>query len=49
LHARVDFRALPAVGSEGHWMIETEAGVEVASAELERALKSPKPVAAEKP
>ena len=47
--ARVDFRALPAVGSEGHWMIETEAGVKVASAELERALKSPKPVAAKKP
>jgi dienelactone hydrolase len=47
--ARVDFRALPVVGSEGHWMIETEAGVKVASAELERALKLPKPVAAKKP
>ncbi|MCP3474644.1 alpha/beta fold hydrolase [Bradyrhizobium sp. CCGUVB1N3] len=46
---KVDFRALPAVGSEGHWMIETEAGVKAAGAELERALKSPKPVAAKKP
>ena len=36
---KVDFRALPAVGSEGHWMIETDAGVKAASAELDRALK----------
>lgn len=36
---KVDFRALPAVGSEGHWMIESEAGVKAASAELDRALK----------
>ena len=46
---RVDFRALPASGSEGHWMIETEAGVKAAGAELERALKPSKPVAAGKP
>ncbi|MCP3462018.1 S9 family peptidase [Bradyrhizobium sp. CCGUVB23] len=46
---KVDFRALPAVGSEGHWMIETEAGVKATSAELERALKSPKPLVAKKP
>jgi dienelactone hydrolase len=43
---RVDFRALPAIGSEGHWMIETEAGVKAASSELDRALK---PAAAKKP
>ena len=44
-----DFRALPAVGSEGHWMIETEAGVQAASSELARALNLPKPVATKKP
>jgi dienelactone hydrolase len=37
---KVEFRALPAVGSEGHWMIETEAGVKIAGAEIERALKA---------
>ena len=36
---KVEFRALPAVGSEGHWMIESEAGVKAASGELDRALK----------
>ena len=36
---KVDFRALPAVGSDGHWMIETDAGVKAAGAELDRALK----------
>ncbi|MCG2629901.1 alpha/beta fold hydrolase [Bradyrhizobium sp. WYCCWR 13023] len=46
---RVEFRALPAVGSEGHWMIETEAGVQAASSELARALNLPKPVATKKP
>lgn len=43
---KVDFRNLPAVGSEGHWMIELEAGVKAASGELDRALK---PVAGGKP
>jgi dienelactone hydrolase len=43
---KVNFRALPAVGSEGHWMIETEAGVTAAASELDRVLK---PVAAKKP
>jgi dienelactone hydrolase len=38
---KVEFRALPAVGSEGHWMIESEAGVKAASGELDRALKPP--------
>ncbi|MBR0982314.1 MULTISPECIES: dienelactone hydrolase family protein [Bradyrhizobium] len=42
---KVDFRILPAVGSEGHWMIETEAGVKGARTELDRVLKSaPAPV-----
>ncbi|MCK1650627.1 alpha/beta fold hydrolase [Bradyrhizobium sp. 149] len=40
---KADFRTLPAVGSEGHWMIESEAGVKAASAELDRALKPEKP------
>jgi pimeloyl-ACP methyl ester carboxylesterase len=43
---KVEFRALPGVGSEGHWMIESEAGVKSASAELDRALK---PAAGKKP
>jgi dienelactone hydrolase len=43
---KVDFHMLPAVGSEGHWMIETEAGVKTASSELDRALK---PVVVKKP
>jgi dienelactone hydrolase len=38
---KVDFRALPPVGSEGHWMIETDAGVKAAGQELDRALKPP--------
>ncbi|WP_439395699.1 alpha/beta hydrolase family protein [Bradyrhizobium sp. PMVTL-01] len=46
---KVDFRVLPAVGSEGHWMIETEAGVKAAAAELERALNPSKPMATKKP
>ncbi len=46
---KVDFHVLPASGSEGHWMIETEAGVKAASGELDRALKLPKPVAVGKP
>jgi len=36
---KVDLHILPAVGSEGHWMIETEAGVKAASSELDRVLK----------
>jgi dienelactone hydrolase len=46
---RVDFRVLPASGSEGHWMIETETGVKAAGAELDLALKPSKPVAGRKP
>jgi dienelactone hydrolase len=36
---QVDFRALPAYGSEGHWLPETEAGVKLAGPDLDRALK----------
>jgi len=44
----VDFRVLPASGSEGHWLAETEAGVKSAGPDLERALKPPAPTAANK-
>jgi dienelactone hydrolase len=46
---KVDFRTLPAVGSEGHWMIESEAGIKAASRELGLALNQSKPAAAKKP
>ncbi|WP_063685202.1 dienelactone hydrolase family protein [Bradyrhizobium stylosanthis] len=46
---KTDFHVLPAVGVEGHAMIETEAGVKAASGELARALNPPKPVATKKP
>jgi dienelactone hydrolase len=46
---QVDFHILPAVGSEGHWMIEREAGVDAASRELARALNQGKPTATKKP
>jgi dienelactone hydrolase len=36
---KAEFRALPAYGSEGHWLPETEGGVKLATADLERALK----------
>jgi dienelactone hydrolase len=40
---KVDFRALAASGSEGHWLAETEGGVKIAGSELDRALKLPGP------
>src|SRR4051794_17099043 len=43
---KVDFRTLPAVGSEGHWMIELDAGVKAASGEFDRALR---PVTGKRP
>lgn len=46
---KAELRSLPAVGSEGHWMIETEIGVKAASGELAHALNPPKPVATKKP
>jgi dienelactone hydrolase len=36
---KADFRALPAFGSEGHWLPESESGVKLAAGELDRALK----------
>jgi len=36
---KAEFRALPAFGSEGHWLPETESGVKLAAGELDRALK----------
>jgi hypothetical protein len=36
---RVNFRVLAASGSEGHWLVETEAGVKIAAPALDRALK----------
>lgn len=35
---RVSFKVLPAHGGEGHWLPESESGVKLAAAELERAL-----------
>jgi dienelactone hydrolase len=43
---QVDFRTLPAYGSEGHWLPETEAGVKLAGPELDRALKPRSPTPA---
>jgi dienelactone hydrolase len=34
------FSVLPASGSEGHWLAETESGVRLAAGELDRALRS---------
>ena len=45
---KVDFRVLPAYGSEGHWLPETEGGVKLAGTELDRALKPRSPTAAKK-
>ena len=45
---QVDFRALPAYGSEGHWLPETEGGVKLAGPDLDRALKPRSPTPAKK-
>ncbi len=45
---KVEFRVLPAFGSEGHWLAESEAGVKIAGAELDRALKALAPNAAKR-
>ncbi len=45
---KVDFRVLPASGSEGHWLAETEAVVKTAGPELDRALKALAPTAVKK-
>jgi dienelactone hydrolase len=36
---KAEFHALPATGSEGHWLPETESGVKLAAADLDRVLK----------
>jgi pimeloyl-ACP methyl ester carboxylesterase len=41
----VTFRVLAAYGGEGHWLPETEGGVKIAAAELDRALKGLRPTA----
>ena len=46
---KVEFHVLPASGSEGHWLAETEAGVKLAGPEMERALKALSPTRAKKP
>jgi dienelactone hydrolase len=46
---KVDFRVLPAHGSEGHWLVETEGGVKLAGPEIDRALKARPGAAASKP
>ncbi|WP_454615936.1 dienelactone hydrolase family protein [Bradyrhizobium cenepequi] len=43
---RVDFQVLPAYGGEGHWLPESENGVKLATAELDRALRAPRPAGA---
>jgi dienelactone hydrolase len=45
---KTDFRVLSASGSEGHWMAESEGGVRLAAAELDRALKLQQPGAVKK-
>jgi dienelactone hydrolase len=45
---KVEFYLLPASGSEGHWLAETEAGVKIAAPEMERALKALSPIAVKK-
>lgn len=46
---KVEFTVLPASGSEGHWMVDNEAGVRLTGPALERALKLGKPAAVNKP
>lgn len=45
---QVDFHILPAVGSEGHWAIETEAGVRAAAGILRDVLNAAAPRAGKK-
>jgi dienelactone hydrolase len=39
---KVEFRVLAASGSEGHWLVETEAGVKSAGPDLDRAINPPR-------
>jgi hypothetical protein len=45
----VQFSVLPASGSEGHWIAETETGVKLAQSALARALKPEATMTAKKP
>ena len=45
---KVDFYVLPASGSEGHWLAESESGVKIAAPILDRALKQLASTAAKK-
>ena len=45
---KVEFHVLPAQGSEGHWLVETESGVKLAASELDRVLKVPPAISAKK-
>jgi dienelactone hydrolase len=45
---KAGFHVLAGSGSEGHWLAETEAGVEMAGPELDRALRTLAPAAAKK-
>jgi len=46
---KVDFRTIPTVGSEGHWMIESNAGVKAAGGALDVALNPSKSARSHKP
>jgi dienelactone hydrolase len=46
---KIEFRVLAASGSEGHWLAETDSGIQIAAPELDRALKFFAPTAAKKP
>jgi dienelactone hydrolase len=45
---KADFHVLPAHGGEGHWLPETEGGVKLAGAELDRVLQARPAVSAKK-
>ena len=45
---KAEFRVLAASGSEGHWLVETEAGVKFAEPEMDRALRVLAPNTAKK-
>ena len=45
---KLDFRILPPIGSEGHWLVESQAGVKAASGELARVLNQARPMATKK-
>ena len=45
---KVAFSVLPATGREGHWLAESESGINSASTELERALTLVRPVTSKK-